>query len=143
VIKDFPVHFLRQAHSLRELCGKQSSEQLIAGVSSFGYAGTIAHAVLSQALTGHGRPPITLAAVPSESGMTTCTAGMPGVQWALDVVLPNRQAFPWFDTVAHPFLGIREKCGDATVWTCHWDSKAVEYLSEHRVGNVSLVPGTC
>lgn len=49
VTTGFAVHFPRQeAESLRLLSGKPAGEALVAGVSSFGYAGTIAHAIVSQ-----------------------------------------------------------------------------------------------
>ena len=43
----------------------------------------------------------------------------------------------------HPLIGSCEKRGEAHVWTCEWDRATVRYLCDHRVKNVSLLPGTC
>ena len=51
VAKDAAIRFPRECESLRSKSGKGADEALMAGVSSFGYAGTIAHAVLSQSVT--------------------------------------------------------------------------------------------
>ena len=46
---NFPLRFPVELEPLRRYSGKADSEALVAGVSSFGYAGTIAHALVSQA----------------------------------------------------------------------------------------------
>ena len=55
VAKDAAIRFPRECESLRSKSGKGADEALMAGVSSFGYAGTIAHAVLSQVATSDFR----------------------------------------------------------------------------------------
>ena len=49
VVENFPVHFPVELESLRQWSQKPEGEALVAGVSSFGYAGTIAHTLVSQA----------------------------------------------------------------------------------------------
>ena len=57
VVKGVAVRFPTELESLRERSGKAgATEALVAGVSSFGYAGTIAHALVSQPEEGLGRP---------------------------------------------------------------------------------------
>eukprot|EP00961_Rhodomonas_salina_P072029 967006-Rhodomonas_salina.1 len=87
---------------------------LYAGVSSFGFGGTNAHVVLGAAPEGTKAP------------------APPAIEW-------DRTSFPW-QTSSHPFLGTCKKDDNTMVWTCEWDSGIVEYLSDHRVRDVSLVP---
>ena len=51
VVKGFPVLFPRKVELLRLLSDNAESDRLVAGVSSFGAYGTIAHAVIAQAPT--------------------------------------------------------------------------------------------
>ena len=56
VVEGFPVRFPVELEPLRQYSGKvEGEEALVAGVSSFGAYGTIAHAVISQARVGMGR----------------------------------------------------------------------------------------
>ena len=88
-----------------------------AGVSSFGFGGTNAHVVMG---------------VPSEGSVSPLE---PVIAW-------QREVFPWH-TLAHPLLGASERSEHGCVWTCDWDAEIVEYLSDHRVRDVAVVPGTC
>ena len=56
VVEGFPVRFPIELEPLRQYSGKvEDKEALVAGVSSFGAYGTIAHAVISQARVGMER----------------------------------------------------------------------------------------
>ena len=59
VVNHFPVHFPVELESLRQWSAKVEGEALVAGVSSFGYAGTIAHTVVSQAPVDMARSLVT------------------------------------------------------------------------------------
>ena len=56
IAKDLPVVFPRATEPLRLHSGKPPGQALVAGVSAFGYAGTIAHAILAQAPFEQARP---------------------------------------------------------------------------------------
>ena len=88
-----------------------------AGVSSFGFGGTNAHVIIGT----------------SPAGSTTPVE--PQIMW-------NRSRFP-LQHVVHPLVGLYERQGKRNVWTCQWDASVVAYLSNHRVRDISIVPGVC
>ena len=88
-----------------------------AGVSSFGFGGTNSHVIIGTKPTG----------IP--------TPVEPQIIW-------NRSQFPW-QHEAHPLVGVYERQGKRNVWTCRWDASVIDYLSNHRVRDISIVPGVC
>ena len=88
-----------------------------AGVSSFGFGGTNAHAVIGLA--------------PVESAVPV----QPLIEW-------HREPFRWW-VQEHILLGALEMQGDIYVWTCNWEASVVEYLSNHCVRDNPIVPGAC
>ena len=56
VVGEHPVLFPRQLTDLRRACNVAQDKRLVAGVSSFGYAGTITHALISQQEQSLQRP---------------------------------------------------------------------------------------
>eukprot|EP00911_Craspedida_sp_UC1_P002241 UC1_evm1s1706 len=114
-VADFPVVFPTEAMAL-----ESSGATLHAGTSSFGFGGTNAHVVV--------------AGVQHESPYTHRVPDF------------ERRRFPWRED-DHVLLGREQKrtssdaAGDR-VWECVWTTDTVLFLRNHRVGKVSITPGT-
>jgi len=60
------------------------------------------------------------------------------------VLLWSHSAFTWYRAGCHPLLGEHACDQDGVhVWTARWDDAVVTYLSNHRVGQMAVVPGSC
>ena len=108
-----------------------ASECAVVGVSSFGYSGTIAHAILFGAkepgsrtapIIGFKRRTYLCDFLPQDS--------LPGVE------LPMEHT---------PMLGvpISSAAAEEFLWEQNFSPYELEFLKNHRVGFVSLLPGTC
>ena len=104
-----------------------------AGLSAFGYSGTITHVVLDRDVS----------------------APEPFVRGA-DAWVPARTAFPWetpcaavgrdseSDTMSVPFLGaLDRRLSSELQWEQQLVGHELAFLQCHRVGKVPLLPGTC
>jgi acyl transferase domain-containing protein len=69
VVEDFAVRFPTALEPLRPQSAKSAGEALVAGVSSFGYAGTIAHVLLRQAPPSAARQPPVAPSLAEEGGV--------------------------------------------------------------------------
>ena len=143
VIKNIRVYCPRQEHSLHELCGKQLNEQPIAGVSSCEYAGTIAHAVLSQPPMEHRRETGSSAKY-GELGMASGPMQWPPSNWGLDDVFLNRQAFPWPHpphqvSITHPLLQEREEKSEWILDEWHSEYTVRRFVEFKAVLHDSLI----
>ena len=106
-----------------------SSERVAAGVSSFGYSGTIAHAILT--------------ATETRAAQYFATAAATTLRF-------RHRVFAWNDhhalsTTSHiPFLGaLVSESSSELIWEQHFSPFELVFLQDHRVGSVPLLPGTC
>ena len=106
------------------------------GVSSFGYSGTIAHAIVSADATPR-RTSAKAASMPAR-------------------LCFRRRPFAWFtqrapssevaigESRAIAFLGVVSSQSESElVWEQHFSAVELDFLRNHRVGTVPLLPGTC
>jgi acyl transferase domain-containing protein len=105
-----------------------------AGVSSFGFSGTIAHSMLcaapTQSMAFH------LAPVPLQLRRASFSWGTPSIRHPGARVL--QQAVPI------PFLGTLSSSSSAgIVFEQTFSPSELRFLQGHRVGGVPLLPGTC
>ena len=149
VIEGFPVRFPTRLEPLRQYSGKIRGEALMAGVSSFGAYGTIAHAVISQAQTKIAREPRSLTP-PLERGeaplLTTTLeqhiSQATAVASALDQVFPNRKAFPW-QTPPHPLIQQTQVIEDDNVirHKAVFHGTLMDLFRDHTIQGRCLFPG--
>lgn len=118
-----------------------------AGVSSFGYSGTIAHTVVAAAahstsvesLTNRGRSPVGAAPAPGlyfrrrTFGFATASAG-----GARRIAGTIEQPTPFLGA---PLPAVASAAEDA--WEGPLSAHELAFLRDHRVGTVALLPGTC
>ena len=120
VIKRCKVHFPTAVEALQSF-SPTPRETLFAGVSSFRYAGTIAHAVLSQPLVEQG---------PLENRTQ-----------ALDTVLPDQQTIPW-GRPPHPLLQRSMAIAERGVeHTATFHTTLMELYEDHVIEGRCIFPG--
>ena len=111
VVKDFPVHFPMALEPLH-------ANSAVAGVSSFGYSGTIAHTIIASEDTPTEMSPPSMASL-----------------------LPNRKAFPWRQ-LAHPLLQqTLELRNIGTEHTAVFHQTLMDLFKDHTIHGRVLFPG--
>jgi len=102
------------------------------GISSFGYSGTIAHAVIAEQTGVAATQPLRQSKLRLKRNV---------------VKGPRRgdrlKQHPFISSMT-PFLGTISQSSEAElVWEQHFSEFEIAFLQGHRVGKVKLIPGTC
>ncbi|KAL9188495.1 LOW QUALITY PROTEIN: hypothetical protein ACHAXT_006873 [Thalassiosira profunda] len=113
----FPVEFPTKVKPLPEQAGKL----MVAGVSSFGYSGTIAHAIVRQA--------------PSDMRRSVDQS-----ERDINEVFPNRTRLPWPEQPPHPLLQSSSSVSSMTEYRTVFHDKLMELYGNHVVQGRTLFP---
>ncbi|KAL7554746.1 hypothetical protein ACHAWF_018278 [Thalassiosira exigua] len=120
-IHDFSVEFPTDLQPLGR--GGDAKKLLVAGVSSFGYSGTIAHAVVQQASTDMRR------------SVAECDGAS-----LLNKAFPNRKKYPWPETPPHPLLQQSAPSSKSVEYQTIFHSKILDLYSNHVIDGQVIFP---